>query len=276
MNLFKYFGESRVDVIQNLQIRFTPANRFNDPFECLPDTRVVEDSKWITLLENDVIPEILIKDMIKAAKGAERRWNEEKIRIAYRTRYPARIVELKQMAHAEMLRAREPLRILCLSQVAPDLPAALPMWGHYTGSHAGFAIEFDAQHEWMTAHLPVNGQPHDAGPVIYSIRRSTWRVDNGNLIPNDRFIFFKSSEWSYEKEYRLLRFAGTEGLDASAVDSLVNIPPGLIRRIVLGANSSMELRERVRGLCRQSHLAHVILQLANIHTDEYRVELRAL
>ena len=64
--------------------------------------------------------------------------------------------------------ARLPLRILCLSQVAPEAADSFLMWGHYTSNHTGFVLEFDDQHPWFTDHLPVEGEPH-GGLVRFSM-----------------------------------------------------------------------------------------------------------
>lgn len=46
MSLFKYYTHERIDVLEHGRIRFTPANALNDPFERLPNSRLVEYPAW--------------------------------------------------------------------------------------------------------------------------------------------------------------------------------------------------------------------------------------
>lgn len=94
-------------------------------------------------------------------------------------------------AHRE--RSREALRVFCLS----ERKDSLMMWSHYSNSHRGICLGFDAssEGEWFGLASPVRyldrlpriefEQDSDRGSVYYASALS------------------KSSDWSYEKEWRV-------------------------------------------------------------------------
>jgi hypothetical protein len=200
MGYNKYCDPARVDIVENLRIRFTPANEFNDPFECLPDARLIEHPAWQRMIENASVREFLAEEAIKAQRERRPVMNiEAEIRRIHRERYSIRLPVMKRMAREHLRAARDPLRVLCLSQVAPDAEDALLLWGHYTSNHRGFALTFNENDAWFVGHKPVEGQPWDSGAVIYAERRPSWNVDEqGGVEPRPDFVFTKSLHWAYE------------------------------------------------------------------------------
>lgn len=271
MPFFKYFPPERVDVIERGLLRFTPANEFNDPFECLSDSRLVEDPRWERQIEEHCVTEMMADPVVRRRYSHLNATDfDAEVRKIHRERYALRIPELKILARDQLAAARVPLRILCLAQVAPDSGDAFLMWGHYTKNHTGFAVEFDDRHRWFTDHLPVAGQPHDAGPVEYSQSRPGWDFDAaGHAHPRREFVFTKSPHWAYEREYRLIRFAGTPGLEATNSLSLVEFPLEAIRVITLGINCGTETKKRIVAACRRHRLSDVSVRQAHIHPDEF-------
>ncbi|MGG6325606.1 DUF2971 domain-containing protein [Vibrio cholerae] len=64
----------------------------------------------------------------------------------------------------------------------------LLMWAHYADNHSGIVVGFDGNHEWFKALHRVR----------YRKERNTEFMDF-----NDPYLY-KSDEWSYEKEHRLI------------------------------------------------------------------------
>jgi len=278
MPLYKYLEPDRVDVIEHLRIRFTPANDFNDPFECLSDSHLIEHPGWQRQIEDACVRELLAEDAVNAAMhGHPPQWTEAGIRQLHRERYAARLPEMKNLARDTLKAAREPFRILCLSQVPPDSRDAFLLWGHYTRSHYGLVVEFDPANAWIKEHEPVPEKPHDCGPVIYADVRPSWDADErGNAQPRREFIFTKSTHWRYEKEFRLVRFAGTPGVDASVVDSLISFPPLALRSVIFGVNTALPIKQRVVTACQRPELSHVRFREAQVHPDTYQLTLAEL
>lgn len=275
MRLFKYVGATGARILETRKLRFTPANEFNDPFECRPDSKLVEHPAWQKQNEDDVVAELMAEEHIRAAiERRPLRRTEAELRGVHRRRYRERIPEIKLVAREELARARAPFRILCLSQVGPTDQFSLLMWGHYTGNHQGFVIEFNPSHEWLRSHEPVHGEPHDCGPVEYSKDRVGWDVHpDGNVDPRRAFIFTKGKEWTYEREYRLIRFANTPGVDATTVDALVSFPPEAVVSITLGVQMNRETETALLNCCRSPAFRHVRLRREQVHPDEYQLTL---
>lgn len=260
MPLFKYVPAKRVDVIERLRICFSPPSAFNDAFELLPDTRVVETAEWIDRLAPELTREIHAQHPGLCGPALE-----SVIRERYQMRMPAQ----KRIAIEAARESSASNRILSLCQMPPDDPAALLMWGHYTDNHRGIVLEFDDAHPWVTDHRNRQGEPHDLRDVIYSETRAGW---NG-LMPRDEFLFTKSPHWAYEKEVRLFRFAGDPAFQSTEhVDSLLPFPPEVLRSVTLGVNHP-DPANVVRTLDANPQLAHVALRQAERHVDEFRLTL---
>jgi hypothetical protein len=276
MPFFKYFPPERIDVIERGLLRFTPANEFNDPFECLSDSRLIEDPRWQRQIEDHCVTAMMADPEVRRRNSHLNSADfEAEVRRVNRERYALRMPELKALARDQLAAARLPFRILCLAQVSPESADAFLMWGHYTKNHYGFAVEFDDNHQWFTNHLPITGEPHDAGPVQYQQSRPGWDFDAaGNAQPRREFVFTKSPHWAYEHEYRLIRFAGTPGLEAANVHSLVPFPLEAIRAITLGINCVAETRDRIVAACLHHRLSDVRVRQVQIHPDEFLLTVR--
>ena len=262
MPLFKYVNPGRVDVIQNLAIRFSPPEEFNDPFELLPHMKIVETREWIDKAKRHVVSE---------SKKKLPHLSEEEVERIFLQRYPQRIPTQKRIA-LEIARQTARLnRILSLCKTAPDDSRALLMWAHYTQDHAGMVLEFDDAHAWLRWHDYKKGHSHNRADVIYSAKRAEWNDE----FPADEFLYTKSEHWFYEQEVRLMRFAGDKDFDTSKVDALVKFPADLLRSVTLGVNNTTEKAVR-DALNAKPDLLHVVLNRADLHPDEYRLTLTVL
>lgn len=260
MPLFKYAPAMRVDVIERLRICFSPPSAFNDPFELLPDTRLVETTEWIDQLAPGLVQEIRALNPHVSAPALE---------ALIRERYRLRMPEQKRIALEAAREMHRDNRILSLCKTPPEDPAALLMWGHYTDNHRGLVFEFDESHPWVTGHRYRQGEPHDLQEVIYDEKRTGW---NG-ITPRNEFMFTKSPHWEYEKEVRLFRFARDPAFQSTEhVDSLLPFPPELLRSVTLGVNHA-DRASVVRTLNANPQLAHVALRQAERHVDEFRLTL---
>lgn len=278
MGYHKYCDPARIDIIENGCIRFTPANGFNDPFECLPDSRLIEHPAWQQQIEDASVHDLLFEEaMLSVVERRPPRWTEAEIRRIHRERYPLRLAQIKEVAKKAIQVARDPFRILCLSQVDPDSPEALLLWGHYTANHRGFVITFNPDDPWFAEHQPQQGKPCDCGPVIYSDQRPGWIVeDNGHVEPRRDFIFTKSSHWAYEKEFRLVRFRNTPGVNSAPVDALVAFPPSALREITLGENLLDDVKNRIVAAVARPGFTHIRVFQAKIDPDNYRLNVAAV
>ncbi len=193
----------------------------------------------------------------------------------------ARKILHKEYALGQWIKMRANVRLLCLAEVPPDAPEALLLWGHYSDSHRGFVIEFDESHPWIKSHERGPGRTVDCNRVIYSDKRYSLLPDkDGNINPGPDvrdYLFTKSLHWKYESEYRLVRFVGDKGLDASrGIDSLVKFPPEAIRSITVGLEAKETLVNRLTDACNAKQFSHVALKRAYLHPDKFAITLQKL
>jgi hypothetical protein len=265
--LFKYADSARVDILQDLRIRFTPASEFNDPFEFMPDTSVLFDPKWLKESEDKLVQDALKVAVLKPGATLE------KVEAAIRLRIRSIQRELKPEAEEDFVSglsaAKRSLRVLCLSRLPPDSPDALLMWAHYTHGHTGFVLGVNDCHPWISGHRL--SQPfRDVGDVSYSSARPKSVIG-----AHERsYYLLKSDHWQYESEVRMIRGEDDPELDAH---SLAPVPSDVIASVTLGLNASQETLEAVfAALASNKGLAAVRLFKAHFHADEYRIVLQEL
>ncbi|MGT2429382.1 DUF2971 domain-containing protein [Cupriavidus basilensis] len=70
------------------------------------------------------------------------------------------------------------------------------MWAHYADSHKGICLEFDATSVFM-AH---------AQEVKYSGERAAINFTDSKDAMLEKALLTKSDHWSYESEWRLIRY----------------------------------------------------------------------
>ena len=186
--LYKYFAFNNYwkDNVLNGTIVFNSACSFNDPL----------DSRWFLDYEkilknrmNDIGSNVNIVDELLTYKGKKR----------------------YTLFEEDMLYLYDSFRISCFSET----PCSNVMWGHYADKHMGFCLEYDVVKltDKLKPLLPViyTDKPFDASDII----------DMRGI--NDKYAMFcpalfKSKDWSYEKEWRILRPKSEKNIE------LFNIP----------------------------------------------------
>lgn len=167
MRFDKYWQKN----IYDGQIFLSPASELNDPYDCLYSIntgKYIDYRKKIEEISNE---EIIFKSIKDIANSRIMR------RLA---RY---IVYFKKHT-----------RIACFSE---DVYSIL-MWSHYANKHKGFCIEYDF-------HF-INELKDLISPVVYSndrydLSKALAYRESNKMLYNS--FFFKFSEWSYEKEWRI-------------------------------------------------------------------------
>jgi len=133
--------------------------------------------------------------------------------------------------------------VLCSFSEVPD---SIIMWGHYADSHGGFCVEYDltrvsAAEEYVRRFL---------WPVIYSeklfdatkyLEAAMEDFSAFNVSFPLIAALYKSPEWAYEKEWRLLFPGGVVGPGNRPMP-----PPS---RVLLGAKISEDNKKTVAEIC---------------------------
>ena len=179
--------------------------------------------------------------------------------------------QLKQTINKEIrsLRAtfdhlKTTMGISCLS----ELDDSLLMWAHYANNHRGMCVEYEL--------LEINRQlGFSPVPVIYSNERSILRSINQDTIDEDTMsaliesITSKSPEWSYEREWRIIRDNGACGAnwDEEKKGALLD----MIRptSVILGCMATPEFESMIREYCEDFKI-----NLYKMEKDTYLYKLK--
>ena len=176
--LFRYFSEKAVRTFAPPELWFARIRDFNDPFELLIDARVLTDQN---------LPEIAKRKFAFSDPHDGKTWfqfvreNEPKnaaLKSYSINDYPQDIQQ----------KLNDRYGVVCFTENKDSLL----MWGHYTNCHRGFVVEFDPQHELFKT------------PDFAEVHYSDTRAKPGET-KDSKVLFQKSSEWAYEREYRLVK-----------------------------------------------------------------------
>jgi tetratricopeptide (TPR) repeat protein len=237
MILYKYLPAERLDVLERAVIRFTQPVAFNDPFECDPRPFDRDELSWTNDCPH---PECLD-------------------------------AHVSTTQHHLNLSTRSSCGLLCLSEV----PDNLLMWAHYAGDHAGIVIGFDANHSYFLKSAVSSGLcqvayrnrrptrpiaqverelarqpgPHEFGLTNFAINFGDYFEPD---LPPDDYRLVKSEDWSYEREWRVVRSLGEPSevlvLPSRAPVFLFSYPRDAVKCVIIGCRAFATLYPTVRQI----------------------------
>jgi len=219
-SFFKYTGAhgGRL-LLENQTLKWSRPSEFNDPFDMQIDLLIGElDEKEIEtkVLEHiykqfEYDGEISEKDMlgnlVRELKRINPRIKVSDVANSLALGLPDHFKSLPSLIakyEPEIKGLMETTKVLCLSEVSDDLL----MWSHYADSHRGVVFEF--------INIPELDSPYSVSePVRYGddvpISYDTQTVANmliGDTLEDehrmrDNFLYTKSKDWAYEREWRI-------------------------------------------------------------------------
>jgi len=287
MTLFKYIRPERIDVIRNLEIRFTQPDALNDPFELQPhfDSIVAEADILTNLSESPVdlrpmvmqayemLPELKAIPLHFAMRDVEefmatddaRQATAEGLRIFLESMRDG-AAPVRQAIHRAF---NENVGILSLSEISDnDL-----MWAHYAERHTGLVLCFNEQHTFFNQRRTENDE-------FYFIRKVRYSDDppvSLATIDGDVLLITKGTKWSYEREWRMLvpLKDSTRSLRiAGDTVHLFAFPSDVIRGLILGANATLDTEVTVRDLLSGlPELRHIRLTRAKLDLNSRSVKV---
>ncbi|WP_262691999.1 DUF2971 domain-containing protein [Kordiimonas aestuarii] len=222
---YKFIGGSEdalleifTKAVANGSVKFTPAHSFNDPFEFkfanVAPTRATFD-RWHSIHAPHRTKDEL-ENAWRSLSGPAK---------SYTAAFEPRLQLMKN------------IYVLCL---AGRWDSHL-MWAHYAAEHRGFVICYRPELITTLAEMPDHAGD---GNVTYSDKVPEMRWFSGDQDAMATAILTtKSSEWTYEQEYRVLK-QGPAG--SSAIIRAVD--PNLIAGVILGDRAPDKLAEKALGL----------------------------
>ncbi|GAB5417841.1 MAG: DUF2971 domain-containing protein [Crocinitomicaceae bacterium] len=191
-------NEYHQNILKKNEVFLSSPKDFNDPFDC----RITPN---FSVLNSDEKIEEFVNYLFKRHQGSVDMTAEEKEKV-----YHERIKELKTNLDGFQQRAdkmsidmqNDVFGILSLSCIWDNLL----MWSHYGNNHKGFCVGF---HEEVLRKSDLFGS---GGKVIYdekfpeiSPMQELNETDEERAQRYYQMSHFKAMDWSYEKEYRLMK-----------------------------------------------------------------------
>jgi hypothetical protein len=268
---YKYCDEHGVSILENLELKISPPNQFNDPFEFTPQMFCPDLVARATYI---VETEPLLKQMYDNLRTFGRFHGPYEAFLAQvRTNREKFITEIAKLIMPAAAITRDNLLdrvsalngVLCLSKRWDSIL----MWGHYCKKHQGVVIGFDTSHP-IFAHLqPVD---YDLERVAYN---ASWIAgDLGLAAFEKKIVFSKNKDWDYEEELRQiisLQFLKKKPLANGEDGYFLAIPPEIVRTVILGAKCSKTIADKIRSVLSQSHFANVKLEKVALHESKYQL-----
>ena len=228
-SLYKYYSDDvrNLEAVKNNQMWYSAPCNFNDVFDCT-----------ITIEEKDIFDCAL-------------RMASEKMEIREGSQMWKKVKEMTHQQIRKFLSEFEDLRtrmgIACLSETDDSLL----MWAHYANNHSGICVEYEL--------LEFNSQLHFSPvPIVYTDERVC--IHTLETLANDIQGLFiesltsKSPEWSYEKEWRIIRDDGACGAkwDATKKGALLDAPSP--KTITMGCMVKSDYEQDVRKYCEENRI----------------------
>lgn len=268
-SLFKYLPP-RIEFFDNFYLRASTRNALNDPFECSPSANL-----WAKYVykKNDI--------------------NTEELNTLLNDGIDPTLEDLIFINHG----------IISLTETDDNLL----MWSHYAQQHQGIVIEFDYNNLFFKDIMSDNGRSYDKRlhRVLYRKERfSDYEINNPSSLRE--LFFYKSDEWEYEKEHRLLlnlklahmallpksfyiddsfdvidfndKFYEIK-LDYIVKDALYfyRVPHDAIKSVIFGCNVDENFKKSVINKVKSNtYLSHVKLKEATINQQDYKLDFRMI
>jgi hypothetical protein len=274
--IFKYVTSDRIDILKNLQVRFTQPSCFNDPFEAQFCIDGFEDEQLIKTHLKVAVTSRYMEYVFQQSFSGGHTIPFDEFRKHEAAQYPQVLRKVKQDPRIFREKATERVQkfwdiigILSLSATEHHLL----MWAHYTNSHAGMLIEFDPRHPYFSR--PGRTSVIEFGTLVevtYSDKRSRYRIGS---IPDPKGFCTKSRDWGYENEWRVFRKldeCDSRVSKANETVYLFNLPPECVKRVVMGCRMDGEKRKELKAIVSANPaLRHVQLQQAKPDLDGFRL-----
>ncbi|MFM5639319.1 DUF2971 domain-containing protein [Aeromonas veronii] len=268
--MFKYLPIERVDILENLKIRFSPLASLNDPFECQPLVDMKNESSQ--LLEQ------ILSNFDELWENTANEEKTEENRITFEETRAGLIARVKEktnpfiVGQELMACLSDNLGVLSLSRAEDNLL----MWSHYAEEGKGIVIGLDDEHSFFKQQNSA-GRTTRPISVVYTNKRS--KIVPGEDRYYEKLLCEKPRDWAYEEEERLFRvFLSKEdslGKDAYGMDViLTDLPKAAIKAVYLGYNISEQTKTRTLSAIKSNGILCKIFH-ARVSLDEYKIEFSA-
>ena len=274
---YKYLSPERLDVLQNLRIRFTQVSGLNDPFESYPGV-LIGSRDWYLKIFRARIEGDMNQLGIRSDAKRKQYWRAKQKEFGHFHKCSTDVKWL--IDQSELVQHMSDTLSGCLSL---SLTASnILVWSHYAQNHTGYVLGFYAEHDYCGDSVV---------PVNYSAERPPHnhfeRKHSGEL------FYTKSLDWSYEREYRkfqpfvkpmtlpngnsflpYVEPTGSRLINDKVV--LFPFPPDAIACVIVGWKASSAFQAALKQALAVNRLESVLIHQARPSLTKYEMEVVAL
>jgi hypothetical protein len=226
--IYKYFSFDDNKHYQDILIRdslyFSSPKYFNDPFDCSLDIKFRRKSKYFlaNYLTNKILP-YEIENISKETKMSAKTFIKNNF-LHFDPSVPSN-EKIHQKIQRDFVLSSG---ISCFSEFNNNIL----MWSHYSCKHTGFCVEFNIN-ELIKALVNYNIDNKIDGLLSRVIYKSNWPYLSGyDKDPWVDSLYIKSSNWKYEKEWRIF-LPQENGIR-------MTLPPNVVSAIYIGLQTEPE------------------------------------
>lgn len=277
MMLYKYLAADRVDVLQNCMVRYTQSGAFNDPFEVKPHVSKLSEESDAYALFNEKMPEALREEYNKLPRDLKSqvpfdvflKLAQEQLGGNTKALFYQMVEDNAPMVRQLVDDFNKLIGIFSLT----EKPDNLLMWAHYASSYEGYVIGFDATHPYFHQQKTNSDEFGHIRKVEYRQNRPSLPLIEMTGVDN---FLVKSTQWSYEQEWRILRPLQ----DANKIIDfpefpvhLFSIPPTAFTEVILGCRMKEAKREEIITTVKNTpHFQHIRLIQSEVDEREFKLD----
>jgi hypothetical protein len=277
--VYKYCVAYGLGILRNLELKVTPPNQFNDPFEFTPKMGYSDPLGYAKRhLQQEAVLKWLYETKCKEGKFVGSFQTFQELASRHQSEIIEAFVSVLPLGAAQaekdfLNEVGKRNGVLCMSARRNSIL----MWGHYCDKPLGLVIGFDGS-------SAVFQRGKGLRPVVYIKERiffdACWEVGSSELATyEDQVIFSKSADWSYEDEFRQIFTLSSSSLTKKPLEDknktlgyFLPFPPEAIVSVTLGPRISPELENKVREILQKPCFSNVKLDRAVLDKSDFALE----
>lgn len=292
--LYKYRSctEDTISAFENDELWMSTSDMFNDPFDTLiqfnenefrsaceglsnPDilkimTQHFANGGQIAPIVSQIVDEkelVRLRELAKAASANHKQEDDdEQLRVNLQIQLAYYMNNLPQIVQSFST-------VACLSEKIDSIL----MWSHYSDNHKGFALGYDfksffpSQESGLGIFPLVYGEKrYDASEYLIWILCSLFHIPtrNPDMMNSIKLLLYKSMDWKYEHEWRLINNKPGD-FPVSRANPIIVKP----KSIYYGCRISEENRDRLHAIAVSKGIEEHNMMVDNA-ADSYRMTIR--
>jgi hypothetical protein len=276
--VYKYCGFSGFKILRDLELKVTPPNQFNDPFEFTPKMGY---SDPVIYAKQHLKQESVLLKWLYESKCAEGKFvgtfqNFLELASKHQTEMIEALVSVLPLGAAQAEKdfldeVSKRFGILCMSQKRDSIL----MWGHYCDKPLGLVIGFDKSAAVFQLEKGLRLVNYVKERVVFD---ACWPAGSPELLKYEEdVILSKSDDWLYEEEVRQFFTLSSPSLTKRPLEDkttgyFLPFPAEAIVSVTLGPRCSPELEKDVRELLLKPNFFRVKLDRAVLNKNDFVME----